>query len=338
MVAKIVDNVWEILKPYTLKDDYYIITDSNIYNLYKEEILDLISNSDNLIILKPGEQSKSLGELSNIYKSLIEKSISRNGVILSLGGGVVGDLSGFAASTFKRGIKYIQIPTTLLSQVDSSIGGKTGIDYLGFKNIIGSFYFPMETLVSPVFIKTLPNREITCGIGEIIKYGLISDYDLFKYTMDNLDKIYNRDMIVLMNIIEKSIKIKSSIIEIDRYDTGIRQKLNFGHTIGHSIESLYNYEKYNHGEAIILGIIFESKIAFQRGLINEDYYLEIISNLKPLMEIPKFNEDDINKLLEYMRNDKKNMDGKIRFVLPIAKGKVDIFQNIDDLTIRWALS
>lgn len=337
MVAKIVDDIWDRLKQYT-KQDYLLVTDKNIYTHYGNEIMNLVKKRDNIYILEPGEQSKSLGELSNLYKALINKSISRNGIIISLGGGVIGDLCGFAAATYKRGISYIQVPTTLLSQVDSSVGGKTGIDFEGYKNIIGSFYFPIETLIKPSFLDTLPKREITCGLGEVLKYGLIRDYNFFEYTMDNIDKIYNRDKKTLFNIIEKSIDIKSSIYKVDKYDTGIRQTLNFGHTIGHGIESLFEYKKYNHGEAVILGIIYESKISYDRKLISKDYYEEILSKLEPLVEIPSFNDEEIDSIVHFMKNDKKNIDTNIRFILPIGRGKVEVFQDVDNLSIRRALS
>ncbi|WMM23373.1 3-dehydroquinate synthase [Tissierella sp. MB52-C2] len=334
MGYEIIDNIWMELKDYIIKNNFLLITDENIYNIYKENIEKLTNNKSDIYILEPGENSKRLEELSNIYKALINKNLDRDGIILSLGGGVVGDISGFAASTYKRGIDYIQIPTTLLSQIDSSIGGKTGVDFLGYKNIIGSFYFPSRTLIDPSFINTLNEREITCGLGEIIKYGLIEDYGFFRYIGENIKNIYSRDNNVLSYIIEKSVKIKSSIVEKDKLDLGLRQKLNFGHTVGHSIESLFRYERYNHGEAVILGIIYETKIAYEKKLISREYYNEIISILRPLVEPVSFSENEVNMLLKYMKNDKKNKNNKIGFVLPTDKGKVDIFYDIDEEIIK----
>lgn len=337
MGFKIVDDIWKELHSNVINDDFLLITDANIYNIYKNHIDKLIDGRDNIYMINPGEKSKNLEELTNIFKKLINKEISRQGLILSLGGGVVGDISGFAAATYKRGIPYIQIPTTLLSQVDSSIGGKTGIDFLGIKNIIGSFYFPISTLIYTSFIDSLPEREVTCGLGEIIKYGLIADYDFFKYVKNNIPQIYNKDNMTLTTIIKKSIDIKTLIFQEDKYDKGVRQKLNFGHTIGHGIESLFNYERFNHGEAIILGMIYESKIAFEKDLIQKDYYNEILSSLEHLVKGIEFNGEMIDNLLEYMKNDKKNINKKISFCLPIGEGKVDIFNNIDESSIRKAL-
>lgn len=337
MIFKLVDNIWEELIPYLIMDNFILVTDRNVYNLYKDDIDNLINGREKIYIMNSGETNKNMEELSNIYKILISNNIDRKGKIFCLGGGVVGDLAGFAAATYKRGIDYVQIPTTLLAQVDSSVGGKTGIDFIGYKNILGAFHFPSKILIETYFIHTLPEREITCGLGEIIKYGLISDYDFLKYIEKNIKKIYSRDMRILPNIIKKSIEIKSSIVQGDKLDLGLRQILNFGHTIGHGIESLFKYDRYNHGEAVILGMIYESNIAYQKDYINKDYYEEIMLILKPLVEQIVLDKDEIKILLNYMKNDKKNKDGKITFVLPIGKGKVDIFYDIDEETIQNAI-
>lgn len=331
------DNIWEELKEYVIKDNFILVTDRNVYNSYNEEVDNLMGERENIYIMPSGEANKSHEELLNIYKFLIQKNIDRDGIILSLGGGVVGDLVGFAASTYKRGIKYIQVPTTLLSQVDSSIGGKTGIDFLGYKNIVGTFYFPLTSLIETSFIHTLPEREITCGLGEIIKYGVIHDYNFLKFIERNIKKIYSRDMRILQLVVKKAIEIKVSIVSEDALDLGIRQKLNFGHTIGHSIESFFNYDRYNHGEAIVLGMIYESKIAYERDFIDKEYYEEIIKILKPLVEETSFTDEDIEILLDYMRNDKKNKAKKIAFILPVEKGQVDIFYDTDDEIIKKSL-
>ncbi|MEY8415620.1 3-dehydroquinate synthase [Tissierella praeacuta] len=337
MGFKMVDNIWEELNQYIINDDFIFVTDRNVYNLYKDEIDEVLNGRENIYIIPSGEINKNLEELSNIYKILIKKNIDRNGKIFCLGGGVVGDLAGFAAATYKRGIEYIQIPTTLLSQVDSSIGGKTGIDFEGHKNIIGSFHFPLTTLIDTSFIHTLPEKEITCGLGEIIKYGLIEDYNFFKNIEKNIKKIYNRDMRILPTIIEKSVDIKFTIVDKDKLDLGLRQKLNLGHTIGHSIESFFKYEKYNHGEAVILGMMYESNIAYQKKLIDKEYYNEIIGVLNTLVEQPIFNSFEIKILIEYMKNDKKNRDGKISFILPTGRGTVDLFYDVEEKLIEEAI-
>lgn len=336
MKYRIVDNVWNELKDYTSGDNYILITDDNIYCLYKDKIDNLIMGRNNIHLIKSGEANKNLTELARIYDKLIESNIDRKGIILALGGGMVGDMAGFAASTYKRGINYIQIPTTLLAQVDSSIGGKTAIDHAGFKNIIGSFYFPLETLIDLNFLMTLSSRELTSGIGEVIKYGIIADYGFFEYIKENLGEIYEKNTKVLYTIVKESVELKSSIVENDVYDSGIRQKLNFGHTIGHSIEAYFNYEKYYHGEAVILGMLLEANMAYIKKFIDYDYYKEIKNLLLKLIKPYEFSHEEVSKLMQIMQNDKKNKDGKIAFILPVAKGEVEIFYDLEETIIREA--
>lgn len=312
----------------------YIITDANVHRLHINYLKNTIENRNhNIFIMKPGEDAKNMDTVFAIYDDLLDHHIDRNTLILAFGGGVVGDIAGFVASSYKRGLKYVQIPTTLLAQIDSSIGGKVGVDYGGYKNIIGSFYFPEEIFTDTYFLSTLSKKEITSGLGEILKYGLIYDYDLFQYTRENIDKIYNLDLNILDNIIENCISIKEEIVAKDKRDLGIRKILNFGHTIGHSIETYYNFSKFNHGEAVILGILYESHIARSLGLIDTDYYNEIYSTLIPIIKPIKFHTDEIKVLLEIMANDKKNISNSITFVLPIGWGKVEIFSNIDEKLI-----
>ncbi|NLJ78228.1 MAG: 3-dehydroquinate synthase [Tissierellia bacterium] len=318
--------------------ELYIITDDNVNALHMEKLKEVIKGYDmNTYTLSPGEESKSISTILSIYDDLIENNIDRDAIILSFGGGVVGDIAGFAASTYKRGLKYIQIPTTLLAQVDSSVGGKVGIDYGGYKNIVGSFYFPELTLVDIQFLDTLKDREIICGLGEVLKYGLIYDYDLFQFTMDNMEQIYNKDLDILLQIIRRSITIKEEVVNRDRYDTGLRMILNFGHTIGHGIEAYYDFGRYNHGEAIILGMIYESKIAYRMGLIDEKYFQTIYQGLRKLVAPVKFNGYEIEQLIHRMKNDKKNKGDRIAFILPISRGKVKLHMDVDEGLIAESL-
>lgn len=333
MNIKIGKNILGELDKYLKKtgiNNLYIITDENINRLYNNYLKENLKEYNfNIYVLPPGEESKSIDMVLSIYDNMLKNSINRNTLIISLGGGVIGDIAGFVASTFKRGINYIQIPTTFLAQVDSSIGGKVGIDYGGLKNIIGSFYFPTMTIIDIFFLKTLSNRDITCGLGEVFKYGLIADYNLFEFTSFNLPNIYGKDEDILLNIINRSVAIKKDIVDRDRYDVGIRRILNFGHTIGHSIEAYYKFSKFNHGEAVILGMIYESHIAKEIGLIDERYFDKIYKVLKNLIVPIKFNIAEISSLINIMENDKKNLDGKIVFILPTGKGEADLFNDID---------
>ncbi len=316
----------------------FLITDENVGKIYLKAILNILSDFEvKTYILNPGEKSKTTTTVLKIFDELIKYNFDRNGIVLSIGGGVVGDISGFVASTYMRGINYIQVPTTLLAQVDSSIGGKVGIDYKGLKNIIGSFYFPIKNIIDVEFLETLNERELISGLGEILKYGLIEDYNFFNYVNNNLKKILEKDPRVLVYIVERSVNIKNKIVKLDKRDKNIRRKLNFGHTIGHSIEGLYNFEKYNHGEAVILGILYESYISKEIGLIDRSYFNKIYNTLTKLVTPILFNENEINRMIKIMEYDKKNTDGKIGFILPVEKGKVNIFYNIQKATIKKAL-
>jgi 3-dehydroquinate synthase len=319
-------------------ENVYIITDDIVNRLYIDDLIEIIKNCNyHVYVIPNGEKSKSLDTVTSIYDHLIESNIDRNTLILSFGGGVVGDIAGFVAATYKRGLKYIQIPTTLLAQVDSSFGGKVGINYKNYKNIIGSFYLPEIIVVDIEFLKTLDKRQITCGLAEVLKYGLIYDYDFFKFVSCNINRIYSLDFEILLKIVKRAIEIKVKIVDKDLYDKGIRQILNFGHTIGHSIESYYDFSKYNHGESVILGMIYESFIAKELGLIDDIYFSQIYEILKSIVTPIKFNYDEIKKLHQIMKNDKKNINKKIGFILPVDRGKVSLFTDVDERIIFKSL-
>lgn len=327
------------LNEYLIKtsiDRLYIITDEVVNRLYMDYLKSFIGDIDQYVYILPsGEENKTIDNILSIYDDLIEKNIDRKTLIVSFGGGVVGDVAGFVASTYKRGLNYIQIPTTLLAQVDSSIGGKTGFDYKGFKNIIGSFYFPEAIFIDVSFLKSLSDREILCGLGEIFKYGLIADYGLFQYTKDNLNYIYHKDLDTLISIVNRSISIKQDIVSKDRYDRGVRNILNLGHTIGHSIEAYYNFNKYNHGEGVILGMMYEFYMAWELDLIDRNYFKEVYNILSSILYPISFKQKEIEDLIHIMKNDKKNIGDSIVFVLPVDRGKVDVFYHVEeDLIIK----
>lgn len=323
------------------KRSIYIITDENVAKIHLKSLISFLSSFHvRVYVLKPGEKSKSLDVVEGIYKDLIENNYDRSTTILSLGGGVVGDVSGFVASTYLRGVDYIQIPTTLLAQVDSSIGGKVGLDFGKYKNMIGSFYFPIANFIDVKLLNTLDKRELTSGLGEIIKYGIIKDYDFLKYVTNNTSRIFDCDEDVLLNMVEKSVSIKSEVVNKDERDLGIRRILNFGHTIGHGIESLFGFNTYNHGEAVILGMMYETYISKEMGLIDDEYFNEIIINLINLVPNKPYidtGDGSLSRIINIISHDKKNIDGNIVFVLPVGLGKVEVFDDIDIELIKHSL-
>ena len=265
------------------------------------------------------EKSKNLKTVSSIVKILEKKNFSRNDCLISVGGGICGDVCGFAASIFKRGLNFVNVPTTLLSQVDSSIGGKTGINSLSGKNMIGSFYQPSLVISDINFLKSLPKKEMICGYAEILKHSLINNKIFFKFLNKNFNKILNHNQKVLESAIYKSCLIKKQIVEKDEKEKNIRKVLNLGHTFAHAYEATIGYNKgLNHGEAVLLGIMSAVEFGRQKNILNKKDYLEITEHLKKLKycNLNKyFKRKDISKIIFYMKQDKKNKNNKINLIL-----------------------
>ena len=306
-----------ILNNYLLKENkVLIITDSGVPKKYLSNLKkDIKVKNLYSLTLNKGEKSKSFKSYQNIINKLTELKFDRSDCLIALGGGVVGDITGFAASTYLRGISYIQIPTTLLSQVDSSVGGKTAINLSQGKNLLGAFYNPKLVLISTLFLDTLSEVEYKSGLGEVLKYSLIGNKKLKRMIEDSSQKIIQRDGATLKFIIEESIKTKSKIVTKDEKEAGIRAILNFGHTFGHAIEAYNNYKKITHGAAITLGMVIASKVSFYEGHI-KDYQLDNIINMIDSLGLnTDHSKYNYPKLKKYMASDKKVKDGKLNLVL-----------------------
>ncbi|SIQ82197.1 3-dehydroquinate synthase [Chryseobacterium sp. RU37D] len=266
-----------------------------------------------ILEIEAGEEMKNIQTANQLWEILTEMQADRKALIINLGGGVITDMGGFVASTYKRGIRFINIPTTLLSMCDASIGGKTGIDLMHYKNMVGTFSFPEQVFIYPKFLETLPFKQLRSGFAEMMKHGLIAD----KHHWENLVQINKLDVEGVVPHIQASIDIKQDVVEKDFHEKNIRKTLNFGHTIGHAIESLY-LDQGNpilHGEAVAMGMITEAHLAFLEGLISEEDAVLIIESLQkyyPYLDISDFKDDDIFSLLV---NDKKNTDSRINFSL-----------------------
>ena len=298
------------------KNKILIITDSGVPKKHIKKLKELINNkSVHTLVLDNGERSKSFSSYKKIIDKLFELRFDRSDVLIALGGGVVGDITGFSASTFLRGVKYIQIPTTLLAQVDSSVGGKTAINLPQGKNLVGAFYNPSLVLISTEFLNTLSEKEYKSGLGEVIKYAFIGNKKLKNIIEKNPEKIIKREASILQTIIEESIKTKSKIVTKDEKESGIRAILNFGHTFGHAIEAKNNYKNITHGAAITLGMIIASKISFFEGHISKhqlDNITNMVSSLGLDIDHKKYKYSDLKK---FMSTDKKVSDGKLNLIL-----------------------
>ena len=333
----IINSIGEELNRIGISKDRKILIVSNkqISNLFGGRILSDLKRYNfhsEIFNIKAGESYKNLASLNDIYNAAFEVGLDRNSLMIALGGGIVGDVTGFAAATWLRGIEYIQVPTTLLSMVDSSVGGKTAVNHPKGKNLIGAFYQPKAVFIDPETLITLPTREFKAGMAEVIKYGVIKDKSFFEYLENekNRDKILNLENESLIEIINKSIKIKAGIVSEDEKENGIRAILNYGHSFGHVIENLCGYGEYLHGEAISIGMKIAGDIATEKNLWLEEDSLRqnnLIESYGLPIQTPKIKKTEVITIL---MGDKKVRDGKMRFILPKKIGEVDIFNDIDE--------
>jgi len=313
------------LKKKPIAYSYVIVTDSNVRKLYGEELkslIDGISEKTLMLDFPAGEKQKTRDIKSQIEDSMLEAGFGRDSAIIALGGGVVGDLAGYVAATYTRGIPYIQVPTTLVACVDSSIGGKTAVDTHHGKNLIGSFYQPEAVIIDINTLTTLGPGEIREGLAEVIKYGIIADYELFELIEKRSDDIFKYDIDLLSLIVEKCCRIKGDVVENDERESNLRKILNFGHTIGHAVENHSNYT-LTHGNSISIGMVLEGRIAVNLGIWSEDD-LERIKSVFIAAGLPVEIPFDIDpeKLISSMKIDKKSRGGVIEMSLPEAIGKI----------------
>ena len=318
-----------------------IVTDKIVEPLYGNIVLDSLSECKfdvKLVSMELGEEQKSMAKAEELYESLFDHEMDRKSLLVALGGGVLGDLAGFVASTFMRGIPFVQIPTTLLAQVDSSIGGKVAVNHPRGKNMIGCFYQPKAVFIDTDTLQTLPKAEITAGMVEVIKYGMIKDAAFFEYIEKHFPAIMELEPAVLEEIIYNSCKVKAHVVELDEKEEGLRAILNYGHTIGHALEALTSYKKYRHGEAVAVGMIYATKIAIEMKLADEEILKRqesLFVKLGLSLKDTELNPDDIVSILY---QDKKTIGGKLRFVLPTEIGNVVIDDRVNDETILKVLT
>ena len=317
-----------------------IITDSNIDPLYGQLVRDAIDSSTHDVFLfeiEAGEDYKNLETVHDIYSFLISSHLDRHDLLIALGGGVVGDITGFCAATYLRGISFIQIPTTLLSQTDSSVGGKTGVDFNGYKNMVGAFYMPRLVYINISVLKTLDGRQFASGFAEVMKYGLILDQDFYTWLLDHIYEIGDREPQTLLYMIRRSCEIKKEIVEKDPREEGERALLNFGHTIGHAIEKARKFELL-HGECVALGSIAAAHISWQKRMLSDEDYYEIRDMFVPF-NLPITVEDiDPDKIIQLIKSDKKMDSGIMHFILLKGVGKAVIHTDVTENEIRNALN
>jgi 3-dehydroquinate synthase len=290
-----------------------------------------------LHLMDDGESAKNLSTVEKVARSLVKAGADRQSLLIAMGGGVTGDVAGFVAASYLRGVALVQIPTTVVAQVDSSIGGKTGVNLPEGKNLVGAFYPPRLVLVDPEVLKTLPEREFRSGLAEVIKYGVIADAELFAFLEANMDAILKRDAAALARIIRRSIEIKAQVVSRDEKECGLRERLNFGHTFGHALESATQYKRFQHGEAVAWGMMCAALLGHETIDTPPDAMSRIVALTRRMGPLPEWPKIPPQTLLEFMRSDKKARAGKLRFVLAPRIGRAGSYDGIPEKVVLCIL-
>ena len=337
----ILEGIGDALKLLDLSPKVAVVSNPTVLGLYGEQVANSIKEAgfDLLTVTVPdGEEYKDQLWLQHIYDDLLSYKLDRSSALIALGGGVVGDMTGFAASTYMRGIAYIQVPTTLLAQVDSSVGGKTGVNHKLGKNMIGTFWQPRLVWVDINTLRSLPERELLAGLAEVIKYGVIYDRELFDFLAGNRDRILGLDGDALIYIVQRSCEIKADVVAKDEREAGLRAILNYGHTIGHAIETVTEYKRFLHGEAVAIGMYLEARLAGMLGLIDEgqvSHIREVINSYGLPSEKPA--NISAHSIFLSMQLDKKAVAGELKFILPEKIGSVKIYKGVREDLLREVL-
>ncbi len=317
-----------------------IVSNKTVAPLYAKQLQAALAGkypAVHLVTLPDGEQFKTWETLNQIFDALLQNSSDRKTVLFALGGGVVGDMTGFAAASYMRGVPFVQVPTTLLAQVDSSVGGKTGINHPMGKNMIGAFYQPLKVVCDLDTLKTLPARELAAGLAEVIKYGPIADLAFFDWIESNLDRLLAGDVQALAHAVQRSCEIKAWVVEQDEREAGLRAILNFGHTFGHAIEAGMGYGQWLHGEAVGCGMVMAARLSLELGLVDQAFVQRLTTLLKnaglPVIAPRLSDEDNAGRYLELMRVDKKAEGGEIRFVVIDGPSQA-VVRSVPDAVVR----
>lgn len=316
-----------------------VVSDSNISRCLLEEVVQVLKPSAKKVVsyvFSAGEESKNLETVQGLYEYLVLEKFDRNDILVALGGGVVGDLTGFAAATYLRGIRFVQMPTSLLAMVDSSVGGKTGVDFLKYKNMVGAFHQPKAVYINLSVLKSLSEEHYFNGFGEVIKYGMIQDAEFLQWIKEHVEEIRQHDLEALVHVVYKSCFYKREIVERDPKEKGERALLNFGHTLGHSIEKASSFGLL-HGQCVCLGMVAAAYISMKRGYIKEEDLNSLEDLLKQLNLPVRISGYDADEIIAGTKNDKKMEAGKIKFILLKEIGKAYIDHTVSDEEMKESL-
>ncbi len=314
----------------------FVISSPPIWRLHGPTIAKALGGADPLL-MPDGERAKTLQTVSRLYEALIQEGADRGSTIVAVGGGVVGDVVGFVAATFLRGVRLAHVPTTLLAQVDSAVGGKVGVNHALGKNLIGAFHQPIIVVADPQLLRTLPRREFRAGLYEVVKYGVIASRDLFTRVEQGLTAIFNHELSILVPVIAESCRIKAAVVSDDERETGVRRTLNFGHTVGHAIEAVTRYRRFRHGEAVAYGMLAAADMAVTRGVLSPSDSSALAGLIAKLGPLPSVADLSMTRLAEAIRRDKKVLNGRLHMVLPTRLGETVIVDDVTEPEIRSGL-
>ena len=332
----LIDLLETLLRDAGLEGRRFAVSSPLVWRLHGREVSRAVPGIEPILV-PDGERFKHLQTVARIYEALIRSGADRSAVIVAVGGGVVGDMAGFAAATYLRGVALVQAPTTVMAQVDAAIGGKVGVNHVLGKNLIGAFYPPRLVVVDPQLLATLPRREFRAGLYEVVKYGMTSSRTLFDHLKQNVQAIFARDAAVLVPLIAESCAIKAAVVSADERDDGPRRVLNFGHTAGHALETMTRYRRFRHGEAVAYGMLVAAELAAARGALAEIERQGLTRMIAQLGPLPPIGDLSARQAIEAMRRDKKVVGGKLHVVLAIAIGATTIVSDVTDREMERAL-
>lgn len=333
----LLDRLDELLTSAGAGGQRFVVSSPPIWKLHGREVSAALGGVEPLL-MPDGERAKTLQTVSKLYEGLIKGGADRSATVVAVGGGVVGDVVGFAAATYLRGVSLAHVPTTLLAQVDSAIGGKVGVNHALGKNLIGAFHQPIVVVADPSLLGTLPRREFRAGLYEVVKYGVIASRDLFVTVEEGLTEIFKHDASRLVSVIAESCRIKAAVVSEDERESGLRRTLNFGHTIGHAIEAVTRYRRFRHGEAVAYGMLAAADLAVTRDLLPASDASALRSLIAKLGPLPSVSDLSMSLLCEAVRRDKKVLEGRLHMVLPTRLGATTIVNDVTETEIRASLS
>jgi 3-dehydroquinate synthase len=313
----------------------FIVSNPTVWRFHGEDLRS--AADDDPILIPDGERYKQLATVGRIYDALIRANADRSSVLIAIGGGVTGDVAGFAAATYLRGIPVVQVPTTLLAQVDSAVGGKVGVNHPMGKNLIGAFHPPALVVVDPALLSTLPRREFRAGLYEVVKYGVIASRKLFEQTASELKSLFAREHAALLPIVAESCRIKAHIVELDERESGLRRNLNFGHTAGHALEAVTKYRRFLHGEAVAYGMLAAAELAAARGVLSTADQEALAAQIRQMGPLPPVSDLSAPEIVEATKRDKKVIAGRLHFVLPTSIGAVVTVSDVTPEELTRAL-